>query len=104
MLVAGNQVVVWLSDEGACQFLGLEQLQKSRWAFFGKVADEPKALGLWRTLDRIEERELGTDAKVKKNWVVTPRTCLIRFDFILVVQYFEPDNSKEALGFKVSQP
>jgi hypothetical protein len=106
MLTAGNQVVVWLTDDGARQFLGLDRPddQRSRWAFFGKVADEPKVLGLWLTLERIEERELGTEAKVKKNWVVTPRTCMIRFDFILVVQYFDTDNPKEALGFKMNLP
>ena len=106
MLTARNQVGVWISDDGARQFLGLERPhdQRSRWVFVGKVADEPKALGLWLTIERIEERELGTEAKVKKNWSVTPRTCLIRFDFIIAVQYFDPDNPKEALGFKVNSP
>jgi hypothetical protein len=35
---------------------------------------------------------------------VTPRTCLIRFDFIITAQYFDPDNPKEAVGFKVNAP
>ena len=109
MLTAGNLVVVWLSDEGARHFLGLElsDEERSRWAFFGKVADDPKtleALGLWLTIERIEERELGTEATVKKIWTVTPRTCLIRFDFIITAQYFDPDNPKEAVGFKVNAP
>ena len=104
MLTTGNPVVVWLSDEGAHQFLGLERSDegRSRWAFFGKVADDPKALGLWLTIERIEQRELGMEAKVKKTWSVTPRTCLIRFDFIIAAQYF--DNPKESVGFKVNSP
>lgn len=46
MLTRGSLVVVWLSDEGAHQFLGLERSDegRSRWAFFGKVAGAPEAL------------------------------------------------------------
>ena len=105
MLTTGKQVVVWISDEGARHFLGLERSneERSRWAFIGKVAEEPKALGLWLTIERIEERELGTEAKVRKTWSVTPRTCLIRSEFILAAQSFK-DDPKEAIGFKVNSP
>jgi hypothetical protein len=104
MLTAGTPVVVWLSDEGAHQFLGFERSDegRSRWAFFGKVAEEPKLLGLWLTVERIEQRELGTEGKIKKIWSATPPTCLLRFDFIIAVQYF--DNPKQPAGFKVISP
>jgi hypothetical protein len=104
MLTTGTPVLVWLSDEGAHQFLGLERSDegRSRWAFFGKVADDPKLLGLWLTVERIEQRELGTEGKIKRTWSVTPQTCLLRFDFIIAVQYF--DNPKEPAGFKVISP
>jgi hypothetical protein len=102
MLTAGRQVIVWLSDEGVRLFLGLERPseEKSRWAFIGKVADEGLTeLGLWLITERIEEREMGTEAKVKKMWSVTPRTCLIRVDFIIAAQLFNT-YPKEAIGFK----
>jgi hypothetical protein len=104
MLTTGTPVLVWLSDEGAHQFLGLERSDegRSRWAFFGKVADDPKLLGLWLTVERIEQRELGTEEKIKRTWSVTPQTCLLRFDFIIAVQYF--DDPKEPAGFKVISP
>jgi hypothetical protein len=102
MLTAGRQLIVWLSDEGVRLFLGLERPseEKSRWAFIGKVADEGLTeLGLWLIIERIEEREMGTEAKVKKTWSVTPRTCLIRIDFIIAAQLFNT-YPKEAIGFK----
>lgn len=102
MLSTGNQVVVWLSDAGALQFLGLERPgeERSRWSFIGKVgAGGLTTLGLWLTIERIEERELGTEAKVKKTWSVSPQNCLIRADFIIAAQHFNA-YPKEVLGFK----
>jgi hypothetical protein len=102
MLTEGKPVIVWLSDAGARQFLGLERPseERSRWAFIGKVADSGQTeLGLWLIIERIEEREVGTEAKVKKTWSVTPQTCLIRVDFIIAAQVFNT-YPKEAIGFK----
>ena len=101
MFTTGNQVVVWLSDAGARQFLGLERPseERSRWAFIGKVTDNPTALGLWLTIERIEEREIGTEAKGKKTWNVTPQNCLIRVDFIIAAQHFKA-YPKETVEFK----
>lgn len=100
--MTGNLVVVWLSDEGAHQFLGLERSDegRSRWALFGKVAGAPEAIGFWLDIEHIEQRELGMEVKIKKTWSVTPRTCLIRFDFIIAVQYFH--DPKESVEFKVN--
>jgi hypothetical protein len=102
MFTSGNQVVIWLSDTGARQFLGLERPseERSRWASIGKVADGGlTALGLWLTIERIEEREIGTEAKVKKTWSVTPQTCLLRVDSIIAAQLFN-SYPKETIGFK----
>jgi hypothetical protein len=102
MLTAGKQVIVWLSDGGVRLFLGLERPseERSRWAFIGKVGDAGLTeLGLWLIIERIEEREMGTEAKIKKTWSVTPQTCLIRVDFILTAQIFNT-YPKEAIGFK----
>jgi len=106
MLTAGRQVIVWLSDEGVRLFLGLERPseEKSRWAFIGKVGDEGLTeLGLWLVIERIEEREMGIEAKVKTTWSVSPQTCLIRVDFILTAQLFN-SYPKEAIGFKENPP
>ncbi|HKQ34008.1 MAG TPA: hypothetical protein VJT11_01755 [Nitrospiraceae bacterium] len=100
MLTAGGQVIVWVSDEGVRLFLGLERPreEKSRWAFIGKVGDAGlTVLGLWLIIERIEEREMGTAAKIKKTWSVTPKTCLIRVDFIITAQVFNT-YPKEAIG------
>jgi hypothetical protein len=102
MLTAGKQVIVWLSDGGVRLFLGLERPseERSRWAFIGKVADAGLTeLGLWLIIERIEERETGTEAKVKTTWSVSPQTCLIRVDFILAAQVFNM-YPKEVIGFK----
>ena len=102
MLTAGRQVIVWLSDGGVRLFLGLERPseEKSRWAFIGKVGDEGLTeLGLWLVIERIEEREMGIEAKVKTTWSVSPQTCLIRVDFIIAAQLFNT-YPKEAIGFK----
>ena len=104
MFAIGNQVVVWLSDVGARQFLGLERPdeERSRWAFIGKVGDAGlTALGLSLIVERIEERELGTEAKVMKTWSVTPQTCLIRSDFIIAAQHFNA-YPKEVIGIKMN--
>jgi hypothetical protein len=101
-VTTGEQVIVWLSDAGARQFLGLERPseERSRWAFLGKVGDGGlAALGLWLIIERIEEREIGTEAKVKKTWSVTPQTCLLRGEFIVAAQIFNT-YPKESIGFK----
>jgi hypothetical protein len=98
----GNAVVIWLSDAGARQFLGLERPgdEKSRWAALGKVAQGGlTALGLWLMVERIEERAIGAEAKVKKTWSVSPQTCLIRTEFIISAQLFNT-YPKEVIGFK----
>lgn len=102
MLTAGRQVIVWLSDGGVRLFLGLERPseEKSRWAFIGKVGDGGLTeLGLWLIIERIEERAMGIEAKVKKTWSVSPQTCLLRVDFIISAQLFNT-YPKEAIGFK----
>jgi hypothetical protein len=102
MFTSGTQVVVWLSDAGARQFLGLERPseERSRWASIGKVADGGlTALGLWQIIERIEEREIEAEAKVKKTWSVSPQTCLLRAEFIIAAQLFN-SYPKEAIGFK----
>ncbi len=102
MLTAGKQVIVWLSDVGVRLILGLERPseERSRWAFIGKVADAGLTeLGLWLIIERVEERETGTEAKVKTTWSVSPQTCLIRVDFILAAQVFNM-YPKEVIGFK----
>ena len=102
MLTAGKQVIVWLSDGGVRLFLGLERPseERSRWAFIGKVAEAGLTeLGLWLIIERVEERETGTEAKLKTTWSVSPQTCLIRVDFILAAQVFNM-YPKEVIGFK----
>lgn len=102
MLTTGKAVIIWVSDGGVRLFLGLERPseEKSRWAFIGKVGDGGLTeLGLWLVIERIEEREMGIEAKVKTTWSVSPQTCLIRIDFILTAQVFNT-YPKEAIGFK----
>lgn len=102
MFTSGTQVVVWLSDAGVRQFLGLERPneERSRWTSIGKVADGGMtALGLWLIIERIEEREMGTEAKVKKTWSVSPQTCLLRAEFIITLQLYN-SYPKEAIAFK----
>jgi hypothetical protein len=95
--------LAWISDEGARLFLGLERPteQRSRWAFIGEMTSvkELNALGIWMTIHRIEERKRGTEAKIIKTWSVSPKLCLIRYEFIVHAHHLGKD-SDTPIGFK----
>jgi hypothetical protein len=101
----GGLFLVWVSDEGARLFLGLERPaeQRNRWAFIGEMTSvkELNALGVWMTIRRIEERERGTEAKIIKTWSVSPKLCLIRYERIVHAQHLGKD-SDGLIGFKPS--
>jgi len=42
---------------------------------------------------------MGTGARVRKTWSVTPQTCMIRVDFIISAQVFNT-YPREPIGFK----
>lgn len=105
MAKKSSTFVLWITDAGARNFLGLERPNEhiSRWAIIGDLAplEELNALGVWINIERMEERSRGTDAEVIKGWVVTPKLCLIRYEFIIHAQHLGKD-SGTSIGFKAN--
>jgi len=82
---SGTAVIVWIYDEAARLFLGLERPEEEerRWAILGTVDREQEGVGLWLAITRLEERR---GQEVTKVWTIQPEVCLIRWDFIITAQ------------------
>jgi hypothetical protein len=97
---SGTSVVVWISDNAARLFLGLQRSpdEVSRWAIIGMVDREQVGVGIWLAIARLEERR-GNE--VTKVWIVRPEVCLIRWDFIITAQLLDGETSETKIeGFQ----
>ncbi len=97
---SGTSVVVWISDDAARLFLGLQRAQDevSRWAIIGTVDREQVGVGIWLTVARLEERR-GNE--VTKVWTIRPEVCLIRWDFIITAQLLVGETNETTIeGFQ----
>jgi hypothetical protein len=97
---SGTSVVVWIYDEAARLFLGLErpEEEESRWAILGTVDREQEGVGLWLAITRLEERR---GHEVTKVWTIQPEVCLIRWDFIITAQRLgEVTGDTKVTGFQ----
>jgi hypothetical protein len=103
MMRIGDYLAVWISDQAAKLFLNIDRDPKviSRWAVIGKVETEPQSIGIWISVDRVEEHRPNEPLKF---WKVTPDVCLIRWDFIITAQFLGKDiaNTKNPIGFQFS--
>lgn len=80
-----DYIAVWLTADGARQFLGLGNVAThSRWVAHAQFEGEILA-GVWVTIDRIEEWKEGTRDNMLV-WGVQPPLCLVRWDFIVSIQ------------------
>ena len=85
----GDFIAVWLHDSAAREFLGLNKAKKpSRWVMLAQIEDPEGAVGPWLSIEYIEERRPSHGASKEKRirYTVTPKICLIRYDFIVTAQ------------------
>jgi hypothetical protein len=100
----GQLLAVWIFQDAAKLFLGLETLPATvRWVVIGKV-EEVDGNGIWLSIDSLEERKF--DLKPSDpipTWIVTPKVSLIKWQFIITIQHLggkKPDR----IGFHRSDP
>jgi len=102
----GKYVGVWLYDKATRLFLNLPRRsakqRESRWLVLGLVEDEA-SIGLWLAIDKIEERT-PEGLSISKTWTVTPRICLIRWDFIIHAQLLGTIDDAKTIGFRPTNP
>jgi hypothetical protein len=98
----GKYICVWLYDEAARLLLNLPKRaadqKDSRWVVFGLVEDDAP-IGLWISIDKIEERTPEGE-HISKTWTVTPRSCLIRWEFITYAQVLGEAMDTKIIGFR----
>jgi len=102
----GKYISIWLHDEAARLLLNLpkrpENQAESRWVVLGLFEDDAP-IGLWISIDRIEERTPEGE-RIAKTWTVTPRTCLIRWEFIIYAQVLGEAMDTKTIGFRPEKP
>lgn len=77
--------VVWLQREAGKIILGLsDSAPNTRWCILGKKQEETP-IGIWLEVSVIQERTVP-DNRVVRTLTVSPKTCLIRWDFITHAQ------------------
>lgn len=81
-----NKWIVWLSQQGGQMLLGLPTTAspKTRFCILGTMTDEA-AVGFWIEIDLIQEWSIRVK-RAMKEFTVTPRKCLIRWDFVTHIQ------------------
>jgi hypothetical protein len=100
MMQKGKYLAIWIYDEAARLFLGLQRKPEevSRWAVIGKVMTEPDSIGVWLSIERLEERR--PNEKIK-TWQVKPEICLIRWGFIITAQLLSEEfTDTKTIGFQ----
>ena len=90
--------IVWLHREAGKAFLGLsESSPKSRWCILGAKTKEEASVGIWLEVESIQERTIPNN-EVIRTLTVSPKTCLIRWDFITHIQV--RTSTEEIIGFR----
>jgi hypothetical protein len=105
MAQKGQYLGLWLYDDAARLFLNLprkaSKQQASRWLVLGLVEDEAP-VGLWISVDKIEERT-PDGQRVSKKWAVTPPICLVRWEFVIHAQLFGKSDDTQVIGFRAER-
>ncbi len=99
VLEKGKYIGVWISEEGARLFLGQGNLTGGhRWLVVGHLEEEHPGVGIWIEVDEIIELEppsvLWADPTYCGKVAVTPKLCLIRWQWVISVQA-SPDRPKK---------
>ena|SRR5947209_2214852 len=73
----GQKYAVWLTDEAARAFLGIDAKQpQSRWVVLGECTGEESGVGFWVHVDHIEQWMAVGDSRTI---TVSPPACLIPY-------------------------
>jgi hypothetical protein len=95
--------IVWLSRGAGESFLGLEPASNGtnrRFCILGKMTAEAFGIGFWLEVDAVQEWAIPSNT-VARQWTVSPKTCLIRWDFITHIQQ---RSGEEQVGFLQVSP
>ena len=94
-----QKYAVWLADEGARAFLGIDARQpQSRWVVLGECTGEEAGVGFWLRVDHIEQWFAVGDTR---SITVSPPDCLIRWGFVITIQALGNfEDLKVVTGFK----
>jgi hypothetical protein len=94
----GDYVALWLSDLYARELLGVALADApSRWVAIGKFRQyDTSGIGLWLSLDKLEERKTGSDRVIYR---VTPNVLMLRWNGILTIQQLK-DGTQPEIGIR----
>jgi hypothetical protein len=89
-MMANNNWVVWLTEQGGEIFLGLaptfSRVGRRRFCVLGEFqSDGPNGVGIWMDVDLVQEFEIPSNT-VTDTWQVNPRSCLILWEYIAYIQ------------------
>jgi hypothetical protein len=109
VMVEGELLAIWLHDDAAKLFLGIQDPQhpRSRWAVLCRVM-KPTPIGIWVNVQRVEERRpaTGDEPEQRVAWTVQPSQHIIRYEYIITAQRIEgapadlPDDPRPTIGFR----
>jgi len=89
-MMANNNWVVWLTEQGGEIFLGLaptfSRVGRRRFCVLGEFqSDGPNGVGIWLDVELVQEFEIPSNT-VTDTWQVNPRSCLILWGYIAYIQ------------------
>ena len=98
MSLEGKYLVVWISDAGAQQTLGVDQTQEGAgyWLFGGRVTIETPALGVWVALDDVRRPD-GTSYELSGG---KSAATLLRWTSITGALLGDAKPKAQLVGFK----
>ena len=98
-----QKYAVWLADEGARAFLGIDTQQpQGRWVVLGECIGEEAGVGFWLRVDRIEQWLAMGDTR---SVTVSPPDCLIPWAYVITIQALGKfEDLKVVAGFKTEAP
>jgi hypothetical protein len=94
----GQKYAVWLTDEAARAFLGIDAKQPpSRWVVLGECTGEESGVGFWVHVDHIEQWMAVGDSRTI---TVSPPACLIPWRYVITIQGLSEFKDLKVTGFK----
>jgi hypothetical protein len=97
-----QKYAVWLADDGARAFLGIDTDQpRSRWVVLGECIGEEAGVGFWLRVDHVEQWTATGDTR---NITLAPPECLVSWAYVITVQALGKFEDLRVAGFKTEAP
>jgi hypothetical protein len=98
----GQKYAVWLHDQAARAFLGIDTEQpQSRWVALGECIGEEGGVGFWLRIDHLEQ---WTATGETRPISVSPADCLIRWSDVITIQALGNIEELRVSGFRMVSP